>query len=270
MYFNNQFQFNKKTMDSRNNHDSGEAHGAIMELESKEDVKSFDTTPDTTQSQNDLLVGGAQTAENEEPKRDVAQVVDRCAKLSMAKAFSQTRDGVDNDMPYRSWRSNEESYHHDAQEMSKRALPSSSSTPELRERLPLEMTPSSPRKPAYVPPKRPSMYDNASQDRNCRGHSSKQARRTRLLVFIKIILKCLDYEDPSIQFEAKQIIRECTRKNREGIPGYDPLADAITSQLRMTVGELHWKRAETLMSHYLKSRSKENNSRIDIPNYAAV
>mmetsp|Transcript_18994 Transcript_18994/g.41387 ORF Transcript_18994/g.41387 Transcript_18994/m.41387 type:complete len:257 (+) Transcript_18994:186-956(+) len=256
-------------MNSTNNDDSEEAHRKIMELEYKEGVKSFDTTsPDTAQSPNDPLVGRAQIAETEQAKSD--NPVDRCAKLSMAKTFSQTRDGVDNDMTYRSWRSNEESYHNDAQEMSKRALPSSSSTPELRERLPLEMTPSSPRKPAYVPPKQPSVYDNASQDHNYRGHSSKQARRTRLLVFIKIILKCLDCEDPSIQFEAKQIIRECTRKNREGIPGYDPLADAITSQLRMTVGELHWNRAETLMSHYLKSRSKENKSRIDMPNYAAV
>lgn len=84
-------------------------------------------------------------------------------------------------------------------------------------------------------------------------HSSK---RTRLLVFVKIILKCLDSDDPSLHLEAKQIITECTRKNREGIPGYDSLADAITRQLRITVGEVHWNRAESLMSHYLKTRTQ--------------
>lgn len=82
-------------------------------------------------------------------------------------------------------------------------------------------------------------------------HSSK---RTRLLVFVKIILKCLDSDDRSLHLEAKQIITECTRKNREGIPGYDSLADAITRQLRIAVGEVHWNRAESLMSHYLKTR----------------
>ena len=84
-------------------------------------------------------------------------------------------------------------------------------------------------------------------------HSSK---RTRLLVFVKIILKCLDSDDPSLHLEAKQIITECTRKNREGIPGYDSLADAITRQLRIAVGEVHWNRAESLMSHYLKTRTQ--------------
>lgn len=84
-------------------------------------------------------------------------------------------------------------------------------------------------------------------------HSSK---RTRLLVFVKIILKSLDSDDPSLHLEAKQIITECTRKNREGIPGYDSLADAITRQLRIAVGEVHWNRAESLMSHYLKTRTQ--------------
>lgn len=99
------------------------------------------------------------------------------------------------------------------------------------------------------------------------GASAKSSQRSRLLVFVKIILKCLDSEDPSLRTEAKQIITDCTRKNREGVPGYDPLADAITSQLRTAVGEVHWNRAESLMNHYLRRR---NDMKMDRPKYYAA
>jgi len=94
---------------------------------------------------------------------------------------------------------------------------------------------------------------DAGRDRNCM-YSSK---RMRLLIFIKIILKCLADDDPSLHLKAKKIVTDCTRKNREGIPGYNPLADVITRQLRMTVGEVHWNRAKRLMEYYsfLKQRS---------------
>lgn len=92
------------------------------------------------------------------------------------------------------------------------------------------------------------------QQCSARNKSIHSSQRTRLLVFVKIILKCLDCNDPRLYLEAKQIITDCTRKNREGIPGYDSLADAITRQLRIKVGEVHWSRAESLMSHYIKTR----------------
>ena len=58
----------------------------------------------------------------------------------------------------------------------------------------------------------------------------------RLMVFIKIILKCLETDDPSVRLEAKRVIAECTKKNREGHPDYIPLEDAIRiAALRMDV-----------------------------------
>ena len=93
-------------------------------------------------------------------------------------------------------------------------------------------------------------YPDASQGRN----SFYSSKRMRLLIFIKIILKCLDNDDPSLHFKAKKIVTDCTRKNREGVPGYNPLADVITRQLRITVGVVHWNRAKMLMEYYLKKR----------------
>lgn len=96
----------------------------------------------------------------------------------------------------------------------------------------------------------------------------ESTKRKQLLIFIKIILKCLDHEDSTLHLEAKQIITECTKKNREKEPGYDNLSDAITQKLRIAVGERHWSRAETLLHHYLKTRPISNN--IVFENYAEV
>jgi hypothetical protein len=100
---------------------------------------------------------------------------------------------------------------------------------------------------------------DAGRDRNCM-YSSK---RMRLLIFIKIILKCLADDDPSLHLKAKKIVTDCTRKNREGIPGYNPLADVITRQLRMTVGEVHWNRAKRLMEYYLRKRVEKPINAVD-------
>lgn len=131
--------------------------------------------------------------------------------------------------------------------------------------------------PLESPPPTPPRKLERYRTNRIRTHESCQPRngvhsnkRTRLLVFIKIILKCLDYEDPSLHFEAKQVITDCTRKNREGVPGYDPLADAITRRLHITVGEVHWNRAQNLMIHYMKSRTRNELKFDKQPRYAAV
>jgi hypothetical protein len=89
-------------------------------------------------------------------------------------------------------------------------------------------------------------------------------KRMRLLIFIKIILKCLDSDDPSLHLKAKKIVTDCTRRNREGVPGYNPLADVITRQLRITVGEVHWERAKRLMEYYLRKRVEKPTTCLEI------
>lgn len=191
-----------------------------------------------------------QTQNAEEQSKSTHAQKDGCGKLD---------DNIENDLPHHSERINGS---HEAQIFLKRE-PLSLSTPELPS-SPLKSTSSSPTQPERAPASRQVMHE-ASQERNSR----QSNQRTRLLIFIKVILKYLDCEDPSLQFEAKQIIKECTRKNREGILGYDPLADAITSQLRLTVGEVHWNRAKSLTSHYLKTRPR-NNLTIDKLKFAQV
>jgi hypothetical protein len=101
----------------------------------------------------------------------------------------------------------------------------------------------------------PPLTRSPSEDSNRTTLSSK----LRLMVFIKIILKCLETDDPSVRLEAKRVIAECTKKNREGHPDYIPLEDAITTGLRFTVDEVHWRRAETLMNHYIKMQTQSQS-----------
>ena len=112
-------------------------------------------------------------------------------------------------------------------------------------------TPESPQRNIDFLSSRQRLPEEARQGRNSL-HSSK---RMRLLIFIKIVLKCLDYSDPILHLKAKKIVTDCTRRNREGVPGYNPLEDAITRQLRIAVGEVHWERAKRLMEYYMKKRA---------------
>ena len=110
-----------------------------------------------------------------------------------------------------------------------------------------------------IPPRKAE--DEQSKTPSHQGRTNgnvESTRRKQLLIFIKIILKCLD-QDPTLRLEAKQIITECTKKNRQKEIGYDNLSDAITRKLRIAVGERHWSRAETLLHHYLKTRPISSN-----------
>jgi len=112
--------------------------------------------------------------------------------------------------------------------------------------------------------------DIASPYKTRNGMSSKM----RLMVFIKIILKCLDQsDDPSISLEAKRVIHECTKMNREGHPDYIPLDDAINRALRLAVGEVNWRRAEKLMDHYISMQNSQTpykSFKSDLSHFASV
>mmetsp|Transcript_30081 Transcript_30081/g.61417 ORF Transcript_30081/g.61417 Transcript_30081/m.61417 type:complete len:248 (-) Transcript_30081:68-811(-) len=101
--------------------------------------------------------------------------------------------------------------------------------------------------------------------------SSDRARsRMRLMVLVKIIMRCLECEEPSLKVKAKRIIGECTQKNREGHPEYSSLTDVISERLRVTVGEVHWGRAENLVNHYMSTRLSGRNTLQESSKHAAI
>ena len=110
-------------------------------------------------------------------------------------------------------------------------------------------------------PSRSSQRKPVSPPTQSRPRTSMLSSKMRLMVFIKIILKCLesDLVDPNVRLKVKQVIAECTRKNREGDPDYTPLEDAIERRLRFAVDDCHWNRAKTLMDHYIVTQSRKHH-----------
>ncbi|KAL7464017.1 hypothetical protein ACHAXS_004362 [Conticribra weissflogii] len=100
--------------------------------------------------------------------------------------------------------------------------------------------------------------------------SDKASSRMRLMVLVKIIMRCLECEEPSLKVQAKRIIGECTQKNREGHPGYGSLTDVISERLRVTIGEVHWGRAENLANHYISTRLSGSNTVREQSKQAAI
>jgi hypothetical protein len=81
--------------------------------------------------------------------------------------------------------------------------------------------------------------------------SEEAEQKKRFLLFIKILFKSLD-QDSEVREVARNIVSDCTRRNRLGDPLYSPLMDAIYRRLRGYVGEARWRRASMYTQHYMK------------------
>lgn len=92
--------------------------------------------------------------------------------------------------------------------------------------------------------------------------SQAMSNREHFLILIKILFKCLDQaNEPEVRSKAKQIVTECTRRNRQGDSKFTPLIEAVEKRLRGVVGEVHWRRARLLLRYYV---NKRNNSTINL------
>ena len=90
-----------------------------------------------------------------------------------------------------------------------------------------------------------------------RPHPHNRSHRENFLVFTRILFKCLsDHPSAKVRVEAKQIIMDCTKRNRLGEPGFHPLINAIEVRLRHIIGDIHWHRAEQYLGHYMTFRRK--------------
>jgi hypothetical protein len=88
-------------------------------------------------------------------------------------------------------------------------------------------------------------------------------QKKRFLLFVKILFKSLEQSaDSETRETAKQIVFDCTLRNRLGDPAFTPLMDAVDQHLRGKVGESHWRRAHVYMRHYLR-RCEQEKARIN-------
>uniref|UniRef100_A0A7S2MTX1 Uncharacterized protein n=1 Tax=Helicotheca tamesis TaxID=374047 RepID=A0A7S2MTX1_9STRA len=121
--------------------------------------------------------------------------------------------------------------------------------------------------PALYSPSRVSA-GNPKRDANAkkgtdkaRGSDETSKQRERFIIFIRILFKCIDETDPQLRPLAKRIVKECTLRNREGHPGYQPLVEAVQSRLQSVVGDTHWKRAEEYLRYFVATRKRTARGR---------
>jgi len=85
--------------------------------------------------------------------------------------------------------------------------------------------------------------------------------RMNLFVFVQVLLKYLAKVDRDLSFLCKEVLQECSKKNKAGDPAYRSLAMSIQLQLRKTVGETHWARVEQIqrVAQMRAQRKREQN-----------
>jgi len=67
-------------------------------------------------------------------------------------------------------------------------------------------------------------------------------------------MKYLEQKDQSMHARAKEVIRDCAKKNKEGNPAYSSLSTSMQSHLKNLVGEIYWKKAEDYLRQYLHTQ----------------
>ena len=67
-------------------------------------------------------------------------------------------------------------------------------------------------------------------------------------------MKYLEQKDQSMHARAKEVIRDCAKKNKEGNPAYSCLIASVQSHLKQLVGEIYWKKAEDYLRQYLHTQ----------------
>ena len=85
-------------------------------------------------------------------------------------------------------------------------------------------------------------------------HQSSKERKEQFLMFTKVLMKYLEQKDQSMHARAKEVIRDCAKKNKEGNPAYSSLSTSMQSHLKQLVGEIYWKKAEDYLRQYLHTQ----------------
>jgi hypothetical protein len=96
-------------------------------------------------------------------------------------------------------------------------------------------------------------------------------RRKQFLVFIKILLKHLEKTaNESTRRAVQRILQECTVKNRQGDPNYQPLHLAAESRILPVVGPLHWNRSVQYLNLYLQKQAQARTTRHENAHHATT
>ena len=93
-----------------------------------------------------------------------------------------------------------------------------------------------------------------SMDTSSSSSLDQKQKKERFILFTKVLMKYLETKDANMHAAAKEAIRECAQKNREGDPG-------MQSRLRtLLAGTTYWAKAESYLAQYLSKAASAASS----------
>ena len=78
-----------------------------------------------------------------------------------------------------------------------------------------------------------------------------KARKEQFLMFTRVLMKYLEQKDVKMHSRAKEVIRECAKKNKDGNPQFASLSASMQAHLKKLVGAAYWKKAEEYLKQYM-------------------
>lgn len=82
-------------------------------------------------------------------------------------------------------------------------------------------------------------------------HGQLRSRRRSFLVFVRILVKCIERaDDKLLAYRVRRLVEECIQRHREGQAEYKSLVDSVEKRLRLMVGIDYWTQARMYLRHY--------------------
>ena len=77
-------------------------------------------------------------------------------------------------------------------------------------------------------------------------------RRKSFLVFVRILIKCIDRaDDKFLSARVRKLVICCIRRFRSGEQAHgESLIENVETRLKMLVGKVYWKEARAFLKHY--------------------
>jgi hypothetical protein len=89
----------------------------------------------------------------------------------------------------------------------------------------------------------------------------EKIRKKRLWMIICVLMKYLMRKDNELYLQAKNLVRECVHRHRNGEEGYTSLSGSIQTSLKNQIGHVIWKRAESCIAKFLLNNNNNGEER---------
>ena len=81
-------------------------------------------------------------------------------------------------------------------------------------------------------------------------------KKEQFLMFTRVLIKYLKTKDYEMHQRAERVLKMCSERNEAGDPEYSSLTNSMRINLRRTVGEQYWRKAEAYTKTFLQAKGE--------------